>query len=652
MPFKTYLMSKKSNQKPVAPKAVPSVKPSVQISESSKTPIMAYVLAAFCAILTYAAFNGAKENNFVSWDDPVYVEENPDVLNKDYDKLKSTVYSLNYHPLTMISLAMNVDEELPAQVLKPGDHSARPFISTNILLHCIGVLLAFWLAYLLSSGSLFVATFVAAFFGIHPMHVESVAWVAERKDVLYGMFFLAACIAYWKYTTHQMAGKSGMVWYIATIVLFLLSCLSKAMAVALPLCLLLIDYWRGRNLKNMKPWVEKAPLFAIALFFGLMALSIQSGGDFGGMVNLVDKHSKAVADAKVFSTFERLCFGSYGYMMYWFKLLVPTSLSTYYPYPFKEDQYNLQYALAPLFMLGTFIAALFLARRNRVWLFGIGWFFFTVALVLQFISVGTVIMADRYTYLPYFGLLFLVAMLLNGLVEKRNLLYPVAGVSMLVMGLFTYLSMEQVKTWENSETLWSNVIKYFPRENQAYANRGNYYGKIGKIDLAMSDLLKAKALGSQRANVYEGLGNGYGTLAMDQNNPMLIDSAIMMFNKALELDPKMGNAFFNRGIALMQKGRFQEAVNDFNRAAGLMGNRVRDIGGSRGYAYYMMQNYDLAIKDFTAAINAGDRRGETAVNRGECFRNLGKLEEACNDYRRALELKFVPAQQYLTLYCK
>ena len=209
------------------------------------------MLLAFAGIaaITIAAFAGSFEHSFVSLDDATVVTQNPLVLQQRYGALLTTIVNNSYHPLTMLSLAFNASEPL----------SAGPFLVTNAVLHAMNALLVFCLAYLLSRRRLLVALVASLLFAIHPMRVESVAWVSSRKDVLYVFFFLAGLITYWRYLE-----KQRWPWLVLTFALFLLSCLSKGMAVVFPLTLILLDYWKGRPVVERHAILEKVPFFAVS----------------------------------------------------------------------------------------------------------------------------------------------------------------------------------------------------------------------------------------------------------------------------------------------------------------------------------------------------------------------------------------------------
>jgi protein O-mannosyl-transferase len=588
--------------------------------ETSKRPgrlALTLVAAALVAGATLLAYSNALDHQFVGWDDPAYVAENPLVQEHRYRELLTTVISLNYHPLTMVSLAANASWPL----------SAKPFILTNIVLHAINSLLAFWLALLLSGHRLPVAACVGLLFGIHPMHVESVAWISERKDVLYALFFLAGAIAYWRYLERQRP-----LWLAVTFALFVLSCLSKGMAVAFPLVLVLLDFWKGRSPVSARAVLEKVPFLAVAILFGLVAVNVQAGGDVYGLLKLVDR-TKALTTDTPFTTFQRISYPSYGHMMYVWKLFVPVNLSAFYPYPDPASPDGApRFGLAPLFLLATIAVAAWGLRRSPVLAFGIGWYLATVAMVLQWIPVGAAIMSDRYTYVSYFGLFFVLGMAVSAAHGKRRRLGTVLWTSMAAFSLFLYArTVRQVEVWRNSGTLWSAVIRVDPNVPLAYVNRGLWHGNSGHIPEALSDLQTARRLGARRADLFEGLGNAFGTLGRR-------DSALAMFDEALRIDPGYPGAYYNRGITLLMAARPRDALADLDRALQLTPLKFAAIQGTRGYALMQLGNYPEATTAFSQAVAAGDTIPDLIYNRGLCRLQLGDRPGAWDDFRLTLRL--------------
>jgi lipoprotein NlpI len=568
--------------------------------------VMVFVLVA-----TWIAYKPALENDFTYWDDPTYVTENPMLIfpgAENQAKIWREPVSLNYHPLTMYSLSLNFKAK------KVGDKPvARPFIQTNILLHLANTLLVFFFAFSMSGKRWQVGVLTAALFGIHPMHVESVAWVSERKDVLYVLFFMSALLSYLRYQR-----KGGLHWYVLTLGLFVLSCLSKAMAVALPLVLVLIDFYEGKLIQagtlHWKTALEKIPFFGLSLFFGLLAYKIQSGG--------------AVADFEVFSTANHFIFAAYGFVMYWYKLFFPYPLTTFYAYPTLNAQGLLpgEYYAMPVIALAMLGGAWWSLRKTKIAFFSMGFYLATVAFVLQFVSVGSVIMADRYTYLPYVGSFFMLSMGAYALWNNPRyvkLRLPLGVVVAAAMVYFFMATREQTRVWQNDETLWSNVIRHYPTTAEGYKGRGNYYGRIGKLEAAQKDLEQAQALGSKNEGVFNGLGNCYGSKGE-------FDKAIDVYTKGLAAHPKEGQMYFNRGITYEKKGQYKEAIADYLMALPNAPEKKYMILSARGYAYMMDKQYTAAIADFDVVLKDMGKTPRELHNRGIAKYNL-------SDYRGAVE---------------
>ncbi|HET6766768.1 MAG TPA: tetratricopeptide repeat protein, partial [Chitinophagaceae bacterium] len=513
----------------------------------------------------------------------------------------------------------------------PNGISAKPFIGWNIFLHILNAVLVFYVTFLLSRRNWFVGIFCGIVFSLHPMHTESVAWVSERKDVLYVFFYLAGLLFYNRYLDELFSKdkKPQYKWLIITMACFVFSCLSKAMAVSFPFAMMLLYFWKDKSASSLKALrntfsnkriLEYLPFFAVAVFFGLMAFSIQSGKDFGGMLQASEK-SLAVNEFRVFTIFQRFQFASYGFCMYIYKFFVPSGFSALHPYPPQtEYESNPIYIILLITSIIVLAAAALSIKRTRLFVFGIGFYFITVVFVLQFVSVGVAIIADRYTYLPFVGLSLIVALLIQKL--PRNIRYVAMGMTALTAIIWLLQTRSQVDKWQNSDTLLSQVITRYPLAEQAYSIRGNYYGKQAGIfamkgDTAMQrryiekaeqDFTKAIQLQSNRVDVYEGMGNIQG---MKGNR----DEALNMYNKAIELDPKRSSAYVNRGVTYDLSGNYQEALKDFSKAIeldtrpvhflyrGMLRQKVGDIEGAKTDYRRVLQiapNNDEAAKRLEA----------------------------------------------------
>jgi hypothetical protein len=622
--------------------AVPNKGASKKIGAPKKSDnrrISLIVSSVIIALLTLFVYRGALDNDFVDWDDYTYVIDNdlvrsvsdidafkqaqksktqlntntPSAYNTSVGDIFKQIVSLNYHPLSILTMRWNNNV---CPTCSEGI-SAKPFIKWNLILHCFNSILVLLLVYWISKRNLLASVLAALLFALHPMHVESVAWVSERKDVLYTFFFLAALLSYSKYLDLKQSKWLGFAF-----VLFVLSCLSKAMAVVLPLVMLLMWFWNDKSESNVasfkktiqpKTLMHTLPFFGVALLFGLIAANVQGGGDFYGVFE-VGSSTVAINDFDTFSIIQRLQFACFGFLQYLVKFFVPTDLSAFYPYPNQEV-----YDASLFFKAAPFIVALILGltfysiKFTKSIAVGIGFFVVTVILVLQFVSVGTVIMAERYTYLPYIGLAIVIALLVQEMAPQKiqKSIYLV----MIGLGLlFIPTTTAQIETWQDSEALWTNVIELNKMDGntipqnieQPLSTRGNYYGKRAEkartqeeaklyLEKAFNDFQMAAQLGSERPEVYEGMGNTYGMKGE-------YSKALESYSKALEYGSKRGSIYFNRGVTYSILKKPQKAIEDYNNAMKFAPEQAPQVYVNRGYTYLEMGQKEAAISDFKNAL--------------------------------------------------
>jgi len=575
------------------------------------------LLVALLFAVTWGVYASAFGHAFVNWDDAQYVTENPLVLGKQYARLLTAVVSHHYHPLTMLSLAWNVATPL----------SPRPFIVINVALHTLNTLLVFWLVLLLSRRRVMVAACVALLFGVHPMHVESVAWIAERKDVLYGAFYLGGLIAYWEYLERRASGMLAL-----TFLLFVLACLAKEIAATFPAVMLLLDYWHGRSPRERGAWFEKLPFLVVAVLIAAIVMDVQGGGTFHGLLAAPNPGRAGFGVLPGFTPLERVALPAYGFMVYVIKLLIPTGLSAVHPYPSVREAGEARYLLAPLFLLATIAIALWDLRRTRLLAFGLGWYLVTIAPVLQWIPVGGRLMAERYTYLPYVGLCFVLASAVAAVFDRNRALglalWAVVGAFALVM---VVLTVRQVEVWKDSQALWTQAIRVYPRFPSSYVYRGQDRLAAGHIREADRDFRTAFELGLRSADLYEGLGSA--AVAAGQ-----LDSAAVLFDRAVRADPTRGRSYFNRAVVALRLGRPQPAVADLDTALARMPAQAVAFLGIRGYAKAQLKDYAGAIADFDRAIAAGTRDPGIRFSRGNCRLALGDRAGAAEDFRETLRM--------------
>jgi len=580
-------------------------------------------LAIGALIITlFIAFSGGFDNQFVDWDDHVYIENDYLVTEpKGHfgEAFKSHV-ALNYHPLTIVSMMINSSIS--------GAENPKAFIVTNFIIHLLNTLMVFWLLMLLTKRRLMASFFAALLFAIHPMRVESVTWISERKDVLYGFFFIAGCISYLYYLDTEKKNK----YLIISLVLFVLSCLSKAQAVVLPIVFLLFDYWRDRKI-DTKAILEKVPFLVFSLLFGLIATNIQSGGDFHGTIHIIGEQRSALS-LKVFTMMDRIQYAGYGFVMYFYHLFVPINLCTFYPY--EADGVNELYSTGIVFSLIIVGLTIFSARKSKLFLFGIGFFSVTVALVLQFISVGAAIMADRYTYIPYIGLFFVLAMLLDQLAEKNQSLKQVVWVGAFAFaGFCLFQTRKQVETWQNTGTLFGQIIKIFPNDYRAYYTYGKYVGeKEGKLEESIEANKKAIELGyKDDAGPWENLGTAYG---IKGDTP----KALEYFSEAIKRGASTGETYMNRGMAYFNLNQPAKAIPDFEKSLTMKNDKIIMSRGLLATSYLASGNVNKALENFNQVIDKdGSQDPVHFYNRGLAKQTLGDRAGAIADFQKTLILQ-------------
>lgn len=505
----------------------------------SKNPaVYALMLIALVAV----AFSGALSNQFLRWDDHLYVTENEFILTPTFahfGDLFRQVVAANYHPLTMWSLWLN------ARLFGLGPQS---FIAANIVLHALNAVLVFYWVGLLSGKRLIVALSTAVLFAVHPMRVESVAWISERKDVLHMCFLLAGCIAYWYYVDK---GHRRNLWLAFGFML--LSCLSKAVAVVFPLLCLLMDYWMQRQW-SAKLLLEKIPMFALSVLVGLLAIAAQSGQDFNGFLQVTYKQGTALSVH--YSFFQNLCFAGYSLMVYAAKTIWPFGLSPLYPYPPEGRESDPIYLVGFLFgllLLGLTAWVIWKKRRNAS--FFMLFFWVTIFLVLRFYSIGSVLMADRYLYLPSVAIFGGLSLVFSKFADKSKVLLNTYIIVIVVLAIFWIArTRAQVKVWANDETLWGAVLASFPENDQARDALGNYLGRKGRIDEAIVQFEKAISDGCKMPDAFGGLASAYSFKAQSaDSNPVLQNQyrqkAQQLYEEAFALDPENGGRYYDRALS-------------------------------------------------------------------------------------------------------
>jgi tetratricopeptide (TPR) repeat protein len=605
----------------VRKKGIPSSLPDSQKSTAALVIIL---------LITFIAYIPALKAGFVNWDDPDYVSNNPVIKNiSNLEMLFTRPIQGNYHPLTVLSLALNYSIS---------GFDAWSYHLLNLLFHLFNCYLVFRLAMILSRNNLIIAFTTSLLFGIHPMHVESVAWVSERKDVLYSLFFLAGLISYTKYVDSGSKKQYGL-----TILLLVLSLLSKPAAVIFPVVLFCIDLLRNRKF-SLGLLAEKIPFFILAFAMGLLTFTAQ-------------REKGAIEGAEIFDLSTRILMGFYGIMMYFIKLIIPVNLSPFYPFAPINEALPTAYYIAPLFSVMLIVLVFYSLNRNRVVAFGILFYLANLLLVLQFMPVGSAIIADRYTYLPYIGFFYIAGWLIDRYAKGNfsrsyHFNIPIA----VIMGILTF---KQCGIWLNGATLWDHAIKTQPSaraylnrgslykdekkyqeaiqcfnealkinvaDHEAYMLRGNVYFEMNKPDLAFSDYKKSLSIKPNYSTALDNVGALFGLR-------LQYDSALVYLNKALAISPGYSPSYKNRALVNLELNKNEDAIRDFKKFLEYNPNDP-DIMNVIGVCYRNLGRYNDALTIINQAI-AIKPDPHFFLNRAYCYNGLKDIESARKDAVKA-----------------
>lgn len=630
---------------------------------------------AVIVVLTAIAYSPTFKNEITNWDDDKYITENPFFKNFDLQTAKELFtnkdkrfYMGNYHPLSMISLSIDykiggIDEK--------GNIKPLMFHVTQLLLHIIALLLVFWFVLILLRN-FNIAVVAGVLFGVHALHVESIAWLSERKDVLYTAFFVAALVCY-VYFVRAKTVKNQVILYVAAVLLYLLSLFSKGQAVTLALSLVAVDFVLDRKLLSAKVISEKVIFFVLAAIFGYVAIQAQKAGE-------------AMQDIQDYEFYKRIGFAGYGFTQYLIKLVLPVNLSSIYPYP---DIINRSipnyYWLFMIPAVAIIPAFIYTYRKSKVVAFSIAFFVLNIALLLQLIPVGSAIYADRYAYIPSIGYCILVGFGFQYFADKKpelkNAMIGFLAVYVIILGALTF---QRSQVWKDSPTLWEDVVNKQPKAVVAWNNRGSTKDKVGKHAEAIEDFTRALEIKPDYAHAFYNRGTAKKDLGNERRDVALFKEAIADFDQAIRIKPSFSEAYHNRGIVKDLLGQLDEAIKDFdlsiqynsldpnpyvNRGVskGKMGKLKEAIVdfqyvidrfpttvsaySNRGLAKDMMGDTQGALDDYSLVLKMDPKFVTTYTNRGLIMKKLKKYNEAIADFNMALQInpKLSDAYYYIGL---
>ena len=527
------------------------------INNASASPWQVPLLCLGLIALVFTIYAQTLWHGFINFDDPLYVTENPVILKGiTWEGMKyaaTTVCDENWHPLTMLTHMADCQ----FYGTWAGGHHL-----TCLMLHALGVVLLFLLLRSMT-GALWKSALVAALWAVHPLRVESVAWIAELKDVLSGDFFFMTLIVYVSYTRRRTLPR-----YLAVMLLFALGLMSKPMLVTLPFVLLLLDYWPLHRMERLKPQtsllpllLEKIPLLVLAFLSVITTLWAQKGAiEAMNPMPLSLRLGNAV-----------MAYGTYLFQMVW-----PVNLAIYYPVGVGELSH---WKIVSVLILLVAISLLVIAARKRLPYLLVGWFWYLGMLlpVIGILKVGSQAYADRYTYLPTIGILIA---LVWGAEEgtkgarwrgrKQNT--PVAlgvilSVTLAILATLTALSWRQTSLWADNENLWRHTIKC--RESDlAHNNLGDLLLHGGRIQEAEQEFRQALLLNSD----YTEALNSLGVLLFSRGET---DSALDLFRRSTRVDPSNALGYFNLGHAYLRLGRLQDSVAELRESLRLDPMRIK-----------------------------------------------------------------------------
>ncbi len=499
--------------------------------------------ACLIFIIVLAAFFPLLKNNFVNWDDNMYVTENTVITSLSLNNIKDIFTSFhmgNYHPITMLFYSF----EYRLFKLNPFGYHL-----TSLLLHLSNCFLAFLLILLLT-GRLPVALLTAIFWGIHPLNAESVAWVSETKGLLCALFYLLSIICYAAYARENRIGK----YYNLSLSLFVLALLAKPMAVSLPLMLFLIDYVLKRK-HGKAALIDKMPFFVFSVFLGVISVFAQY--TFG-----------AVRGESLFNFLDKIMVASYGLIFYLNKILIPVKFACIYPYPFRMGGFlPAQFFLSPFIIIILSLAVFFSRKHTNKLIFGGLFFLIAIIPVLQFVPISLSIVADRYAYMASIGIFYLLGEGIVWLFTNKIKYYRLVRifVSLLILAIMLVLfssTRERCRAWNNSMVLWNDVLEKYPNIAMAHNQRGLLFLGTGEYNKAYQDFKSSIEISSEYNRYitfksdkyyYLNLGNSYR--AMGRNN-----DALLTFERALKLFPNFDELYFNIADIYDSQGDTDKAI--------------------------------------------------------------------------------------------
>jgi tetratricopeptide (TPR) repeat protein len=586
---------------------------------TGKVPAISTALFA----LTVCTFLPVLHNGFVNFDDPLFIYKNPHVQTLSGNNISWAFTTLTggfWSPLTWLSIML--DRQFFG--LNPAGHHM-----TNVLLHAASAVFLF-LALNRMTRAPWRSALVAALFAVHPLHVESVAWATERKDVLSGLFWMLSLWTYARYAETRSSDTSTRrkAWYYPlSLLFFLCGLMSKAIVVTLPLILLLLDYWPLRCLNSnaqkgkLKAWLpllrEKIPFFIASTASGIVTLYAQ-------------KTAGALPASAQLPVVSRLANACLSYFRYLLQMFWPADLAVYYPLP---AAFPIWPVLGTALLLIVLTAVFALNAHHRPWLaFGWIWYLVTLLPVIGLIQAGGQSHADRYTYLPLIGIFLLLTRAAADLTQSWPNRKPLLiAVSTLICLLCVAFTGRQIGVWKDSETLFRHALAVTSDNELAHNNLAAALLKTGQVDEALDHLREAVKLVPDFADAHNNLGS-----ALIQKGKL--EEAIAELETAIRLKPDFADAHNNLGAALGRKGDLPGALVHLQEALRLSPSDL-DAHCNAADAFMLMGRFPEAVTHYQQATQLNPESAELHHSLGSALAAAGRVNEAINEFRQAILLK-------------
>lgn len=606
-----------------------------------------FMYTTIACVIT-ASFFPLFSAGFLDWDDLDYIKNNPSVQSASFNNIKAFFtksYLGNYHPLTMLSYLFDYSI---------GNGQAFAFHLANVVLHSLNSFLVYRLIKSVSSHPAIPAV-TALLFALHPLAVESVGWIAERKNLLYTFFFLVSTLYYISYILSQ-----AKTHYWLCLFFFVLSLLSKGQAVTLPLSLLAIAWVLKKQFLNKQVLLELIPFFTLSLVFGVIAILAQQND---GYVN-----------ATINTTFtEKLSVAAYSYCNYILKVLCPVNLSAFYPFPKTVSPALFLYLIPVSGILALFIYAV----KKQFYVLSALIFIFTsnIIFVIQVLPLGGFISADRYTYIPSICIFVVFAFLVSKLFNSTYKIPVLSACALIVIGC-SVMSFNRSKAFRDTNSFLKDILNKYPDDEvtlnsmaasllkqgnyeaaldysnkatqadpnyfQAYFNKGLIYNKLNKPQSALENFQHCVSIEPDYYEAYYGIAQ----LMIAEN---LHTKALQNLDKVIALKNDYKQAYYLRGLCFAFLKQYNEAIRNYDKAQQL-GMNTELLFTNRAITYGETGNFIKAIPDLNSAISLNPRAAQCFYLRG--IAKLRSGSNGCNDLLQARQLGFTNAEKVLNVYCK